>query len=350
MPTSSNKRATANGKTRSKSSEALREFFADRQTQKAFDRCKHNPVRRHDPVRRKGRTSAPNPAPSLKKDAKRHTVSVDRKKLNRDLDDDHFEKVIGSGLNAETINAAQLYSEHDSGKLRGLLNGIPTNAPALILPLFNREGVRIDYAVARPTTSHEFPGGSQAKYLAPASIGSRAYFPPLKMFRKAVNKPGELLLITEGILKSLAATQAGVPCIGLMGVWNWQIKQDDKSAERDLIEDLAGIDWQNRRVAIAFDFDTKRNPNVHHAEAELARVLAEQGANVVILKLPPGEIDSKTGMPEKTGLDDFIAREGEERFREWCRRGHAGGTPHRHRTDRPAQSVVLERRRARGEV
>ncbi len=299
--------ATANGKTRSKPSEVMRKFFADRCTQKAFEKCKHNPVR--------GMTNRPAPKPTqpLKEDAKRRTNLADRKRLTGVLDSDHFEKVIGSGLNAETISAAQLYSEHDTENLRVKLNGSFATAPALMFPFFNQHGVRIKYEVARPSDA------CPAKYVQPKDKGGHAYFPPMPIIEKAVNTSGEFLLITEGILKALAATQAGVPCIGLMGVWNWQHKRDDKTVERVLIEDLAGIDWQNRRVAIAFDFDTKRNPNVHHAEAELARVLSEQGANVVILKLPLGEIDSKTGMPEKTGLDDFIVRVGEERFREWVR-------------------------------
>lgn len=252
---------------------------------------------------------------SLKKDAKRHTDRADRKRLIKDLDDDHFEKVIGSGLNAETINAAQLYSEHDTGNLCEKLNGSFATAPALMFPFFNQHGVRIEHTVARPSDSRP------AKYVQPKDKECCAYFPPLRIVRKALNKPGESLLITEGILKALAATQAGVPCIGLMGVWNWLIKitRDDGTVERVLIKDLARIDWKNRIVVIAFDFDTKRKPNVRYAEAELARVLTELGANVVILKLPPGPIDLETGTPEKTGLDDFIVRVGEECFREWGR-------------------------------
>ena len=249
----------------------------------------------------------------MKEDAKRRSIPVDRKRLTRVLDSDHFEKVIGSGLNAETINAAQFYSEHDTGSLREKLNGSLATAPALMFPFFNQHGVRIEHTVARPSDARP------AKYVQPKLKGSRVYFPPMPIVWKAVNSPGEVILITEGILKALAATQAGVPCIGLMGVWNGLIKitRDDATVERVLIEDLAEIDWKNRIVVIAFDFDTKRKPNVRYAEAELARVLSEQGANVVILKLPPGPIDLESSTPEKTGLDDFIVRVGAKRFREW---------------------------------
>lgn len=123
----------------------MRKFFADPRTQEAFEKCKHNPVR--------GMTNrpAPKPAQPSKMDAKRHTVPVDRKRLNRVLDIDHFEKVIGSGLSAETINAAQLYSEHDTENLRVKLNGSFATAPALMFPFLNHHGGRVKYEVARPS-------------------------------------------------------------------------------------------------------------------------------------------------------------------------------------------------------
>lgn len=231
------------------------------------------------------------------------------------LDPDHYRKVVGSGLTHETVVAAKLYGERNTARLRVMLGGNPTVAPALIFPYFDRLGQPTNYSIARPSNPRVGKDGKDVKYEIPAGQGSRAYFPPLSIVWRALKTPGEMLLITEGILKALAATQAGLPCIGLMGVWNWVI---GKSDPRHLISDLATIDWRGRIVLIVFDFDKKRKPNVHHAEAELARVLTEQGADVRILRLPPGPRDAN-GIPEKQAIDDYIYKYGEESFRQWIK-------------------------------
>ena len=230
------------------------------------------------------------------------------------LDPDHQAKVDGSGLTVQTVRLAGLYSEHDTDRLRHLLNGARADAPALMFPYFDLSGYPIDYIVARPSVPRPSERGRVRKYVMPYNMSNRAYFPPLPAAIQAVNTPGEMLLITEGILKALAATQAGVPCIGLMGVWNWQVAQ---SRPRRLIDDLQAIDWRGRIVAVVFDFDSTRNPSVRYGEAEIARVLSEQGAHVHILQLPPGPRDPLTGRPQKQAVDDYIVRYGEDAFRRW---------------------------------
>lgn len=77
-----------------------------------------------------------------------------------------------------------------------------------------------------------------------------------------------------------------------------------------MIADLADISWKGRTVWIGFDFDRYRNPGVNLAAAELARVIADLGANVTILKLPPGPRGAD-GLPSKMAVDDFVVRYGE---------------------------------------
>src|SRR5829696_1924588 len=139
-----------------------------------------------------------------------------------DLDPEHQLKLEGSGLKADTIRAAGAYTERDTGRLRRRLRGPPAVAPALVLPGFDRHGRRTGYDVARLSVPRRQANGKVAKYLMPSALASRAYFPPLGDVCRLVNTPQAPVLITEGILKALAAAQAGVPCIGLMGVWNWQ--------------------------------------------------------------------------------------------------------------------------------
>jgi hypothetical protein len=157
-----------------------------------------------------------------------------------------------------------------------------------------------------------FPDGRIAKYLVPTGLACRAYFPPLPVVWDALATPGAKLAITEGILKALAASQEGLPCIGLMGVWNWVVAG---SKPRQLIPDLAEIDLQGRPVLVFFDTDVERRPNVHYAAAEFARVLTEAGASVRLPRLPLGPPDAD-GRPTKQALDDFaISSGGHGRFR-----------------------------------
>jgi hypothetical protein len=222
----------------------------------------------------------------------------------RKLSESHLAKLAESGLRPDTIERSLAYTEHRTDELRRLLRDIPAVSPALILPGFDRHGNRNGWDVARMNPPHRFPDGREAKYLQPAGVGCRVYFPPFPLVWEAVNHPGRPVVITEGILKSLAVAQAGVSCLGLMGTWNWVVGESDP---RKLIPDLAELDWQDRPVLLVFDTDPTRKPNVNHAAAELARVLAEHGADVRIGKLPLGP-PGPQGKPKKTGLDDFIVR------------------------------------------
>lgn len=234
----------------------------------------------------------------------------------------HLAKLAKSNLRLDTIERAELYTERDTGRLRQLLRNEYVVAPALVLPGIDRHGNRNGWDVARFNPPHRFPDGTEAKYLQPSVAGSRVYFPRFPTVQQAVNAPGRLVLITEGILKALAAAQAGVPCLGLMGTWNWVVGE---SSPRQLIPDLAEMDWQGRPVLLVFDTDSTRKPNVNHAAAELARVLKEKGADVRIPRLPFGP-PGPLGLPEKTGQDEFIAHlarrtksssAGDAAFREW---------------------------------
>src|SRR5262249_60009081 len=59
--------------------------------------------------------------------------------------------------------------------------------------------------------------GKPAKYLSPRGVGNLIYFPPNAGTR--VKEGAEPLLVTEGEFKALAATQAGLLCVGLSGGW-----------------------------------------------------------------------------------------------------------------------------------
>jgi hypothetical protein len=235
--------------------------------------------------------------------------------------------MLASNLTPETILLSAAYTEYHDRKLWVLLGGVRARAPALVLPGFGPDGRRSGFDVARLFPPFVFPNGREAKYLCPWGAEPRAYFPPMPCVRQALDTPGAPLMVTEGILKALAASQAGVPCIGLMGVWNWQLKREDKSDPRLLTPDLAGVDWRGRVVPIAFDADRERKPNNNYAAAELARVLAEDGADARVTYPPLGPVGPGR-RPMKQAIDDFLVRlardagsreAGEAAFREWFR-------------------------------
>jgi hypothetical protein len=158
--------------------------------------------------------------------------------------------------------------------------------------------------------------------MTPESLPNRAYFPPFDCLHRALANPRGVLMLTEGVFKAVAACQAGVPCIGVMGMWNWQKKRprdkrDRPYGPRELIDDL-DFDWQQHRLLSVSDADQERKGNVNHGAAELCRVLSERGVRCRLPRLPLGPLDSD-GRPRKLGIDDFIVLYGPEAFRAWVK-------------------------------
>jgi hypothetical protein len=228
----------------------------------------------------------------------------------------HREHLYASGLTDETIAEAEIYSETDPRKIQKLLNW---NKPAhvlgacLVFPFRNLDGKLSGYARVRPDKVR--PGGG--KYESPVGESNHAYLSPA-VIAAIVN---ELVAVgfSEGEKKELAACQAGLICIGLTGVWNWQRKRSatEKADDspRELIADLAAIVWKGRPVWICFDTDPRRNPSVNQALSEFACLLTKLGAIVTIIELPLGPPD-ENGIPTKMTIDDFIVAYGEATFHE----------------------------------
>ena len=114
-----------------------------------------------------------------------------------------------------------------------------------------------------------------------------------------MNDPTIQLLVTEGAKKSLAADQAGFPCLGLTGVFAWKLKNHER-----LLPDLELIEWKGRPVKIVFDSDAAETENVADAECRLAAQLQNRGAIVKVVRLPSGPGGAKVG------LDDFRVAHG----------------------------------------
>ncbi|TWU57677.1 DUF3854 domain-containing protein [Rubripirellula reticaptiva] len=228
----------------------------------------------------------------------------------------HVIDLVGSGLTADTIREAGIYSVTDPKMIQNILNwGISTKrlGAAIAFPFVDLPTDTFSTFARlkpdRPLTNR--------KYEQPRGVGNRIYIP-----RDAVHPlrtPNATIGIIEGEKKALAATQSRLPSISVSGVWGWQKKREkDKKGkpigERVLIDDLAGIDWLKRPVWIGFDYDEIRKPGVNHACAELARILHNHGALITIIELPPGPRKADGG-PSKNAIDDYLVRNGDASLR-----------------------------------
>ena len=214
------------------------------------------------------------------------------------LTQNHITDLRRSGLTDETIAAAGLYSLTSEQ--------IPDVTKCQV---FNRSGYAIPYPgcqfsdgtpYLRVRLDQPFTGrdGSTVRYLSRKRERNRLYIPPLLPANWATDTSLPLALV-EGEKKALAACQAGIPCLGLSGVWCWLTKLG--SSTRSLpLPDLCNIVWVDREVTIAYDSDTVTNDKVQKAEEALTKELTARGAKVRRVRFPSGPND------EKVGLDDYL--------------------------------------------
>lgn len=225
--------------------------------------------------------------------------------LTMTLQPNHGDYLRARGISDDTIERAGIYSAEDAVVTR-LLTWKPSAhswGPAMVIPFDD------GYVQVRPDYPRGNGDGKPIKFESPRGQSPRAYFPP--GFSMAGSMP---VIVTEGAVKSLAISQLGYPCVGLTGVWGWQkprLKADTGKAygKRELLPDLAGIDWNGRRVVVVFDSDVSANPMIQLAEARLAEVLQSHGADVLVARLP-AESDGS-----KNGADDYLVRHGADAFR-----------------------------------
>lgn len=203
------------------------------------------------------------------------------------------------------VSDADLAELRDSGLSDAtiLRNRIRTEGEKLVYPFRDVNGEVNCYAVSKPHKPRKL-GDKVIKYEQPAGEPARAYFPNDAL--PAIRSTTGPLLIVEGLKDSLCATQEGFAAIGLTGVWNWKVANSE-----ELLPELTQIKWTGRTVYICFDYDPKVSTrhNVGHARRRLAEALKQQGADVRVMRLPPGPGG------EKVGVDNFLVHRGPEAFR-----------------------------------
>ena len=219
------------------------------------------------------------------------TGKIEEKKR---LSEAHRSELLASGLTDETIAKAGIYTETNSLLVATTLlkqksvSKFTKCGDALVFP-FSDTYARVKFS--NPRISKNKP----VKYESPVGVENQIYVPWVV--------DADIVLVTEGEKKTLCALQNGFACIGLVGVYGWNIAKT-KKLKPELKKLLA-----QKTVVICFDSDSATNEKVRAAENELARALTEVGSSVKIARLP-NEPDSG-----KNGIDDFVVRYGVEAFR-----------------------------------
>lgn len=164
------------------------------------------------------------------------------------------------------------------------------------IPYFDTAGNQIDFYRVRFLDEVFKPKSKKLlRYIQPPNSDPKIYLAPYIDWEKVFADPSKNLIITEGEKKAAKTCKEGFNCIGLGGIWNFR----SAKMNRDLIDDLAEIDWTERNVLIIFDSDPKPKPEIEGAAETLGRTLEARGAVVgrVILPLINGH---------KVGLDDYF--------------------------------------------
>jgi hypothetical protein len=240
----------------------------------------------------------------------------------------HLEDLRRSGLSDQTIAACQFRSFTDPKIIRRVLGWDAAKlniGPCLAIPFPSADGQFNGYARLKPDQPRTSPkDGAVVRYESPRGKRNHAYFPPGA--RAVLQDAAVPLIITEGEKKAAKADQEGLPTIGLVGVYGWQKKRENKEAVRELIPDLEAVVWKGRTVYVAYDSDAATKRTVAFAEWHLAEVLTDKGATVRIVRLPGG--------PEgaKVGLDDFLVAHGPDALRELLEKADV---PKKPEDDRP---------------
>lgn len=239
----------------------------------------------------------------------------------RYLADHHREHLRASAIPDELIDRMGIYTERDPLVVAQLLHWDRPPHPfrdALVFPFLDAHGNANCFARIKLTIPQQRKDGSAPKYEQPRGVPFRAYFTPLAIATIADLSTWKLFV--EGEKKALACEAAGIPVIGLTGVFAWTLKREKEEGmpkgERALIPDLAGLPLKGNRFAIMFDRDPLTNPDVHLARCELARIMSQHGAEVRIIE-PPLSVRDPSGQWLKEGADDYAVRCGLDALRQY---------------------------------
>lgn len=239
-----------------------------------------------------------------------------------------IEDLKNSGLNDDTIRAMRI-RERSRNDLKVM--GYHKAEAAYDIPYFDIQNRALSFYRIKLLPAVLTTSGKAIKYIQQKSSETHAYLPPIIPPEQWLN-PHAPIIITEGEKKAAKACQEGILTIGLGGVNAWKHKvlefdiedakktpqgkgsiqiedlEKAKSVEEGIVEELARIPWDGRRVFICFDSDNATNESVQLAAFELSAWLEGEGA------LPCQIILPSTPSGGKQGLDDFLIHHTPDEF------------------------------------
>ena len=171
------------------------------------------------------------------------------------------------------------------------------------LPYYGIDGDVLDSVRFRFLEDLHGDNDKIVRYSQPKGTEPRLYFPTCLNWKKICNDPTVTITFTEGEKKAYAASKAGIPTIGLGGVWSFK----SKKLRKDLIDDFKDIILNNRIILICYDNDIRTNEEVGKALHAFSKELGRLGADVRNKLLPFNPY-------EKIGLDDYLLTNTAEDF------------------------------------
>jgi putative DNA primase/helicase len=170
------------------------------------------------------------------------------------------------------------------------------NVPALLIPVYNGRGEAVLY-LSRPDTPRIGREGKPVEYEVPRAAAPVVDVPPsVAPHLGDLDRP---LVITAGVRQADAAASAGLAAVALLGALDCHGRGRDG-------DPAAFADWESmalagRKVYLALDTQATEMRQAREAVGRLQRFLEWRGAEVAVIRLPPGPRGAKVG------LDDYLA-------------------------------------------
>lgn len=197
------------------------------------------------------------------------------------LTTEHSEYLKAAGLSDATITAAQVQSATADDVTRMI--GTQVDNGGLVYPYIDPKNGTCGTCF-RVNLLKKWAGGDYASnYLAPKGSKNYLYIP--ESCAKILDDPSIPLIMATDERSCLRATQDGLHCIAVTGVYEYK---DDEPGGYATIQNLDRVNFKHRVVRLICDSDTTRNPDVKLVLNELQGMLRNKMANVEIIFLPPG--------------------------------------------------------------
>ncbi len=155
----------------------------------------------------------------------------------------------------------------------------------------------------KPDQPHDLGEGKKAKYLTASGVEPDAIFLPMPdrdYWLNVYSDKTQTRYWTEGAKKAGCGLTIGLPTIALTGVWNW-------GKDGQLAADVKRWAQPGTHHIICFDSDYASKPDCRRAIATFARLLLAEGV---------ASVKVAVWSPEWKGMDDFIAANGGDAFKE----------------------------------